>query len=357
MAALPNSVRVPFTGRVNRDGPHLVPHSMAFPSAMMSLKLFLGGKHRTHELSAHNRTWRSDEDYYLHLGISGEGFRFLFDTAEYFRFREEAGARPLCDCFAMEGIPVKLYAAKQVQGIDGVWCDERHMKEMVLNTLVQGWPVMLLGRTASDWVVLATGFEEGGETLAGWTFVPGADMSNKSFAPEDCQYIKDWASGADAVALVTNGPTAVQGREEIILRALNRGKQYLQSSIGHPNGREINFYSEWTSALLDNAYWSKAFSGRPRIDPDIWDLAERRAFVAEFLEEAGQMLKTEALLPASQACHRMHDLMWQINSLCDGEGGQAKLKDPAVRREIVSILNTCRSLDHQAAEVIGKILE
>jgi hypothetical protein len=330
---------------------------MAFPSAMMSLKVFLGGKHRTHELSAHARTWRSDEDYYLHLGLSGEGFRFFFDTAEYFRFVEEGGTQPLYDCFAMEGIPVKVYAAKQVPDIEGIWQDEQHLKELVLGTLNNGYPVLLLGRTASDWVVLATGFEEGGETLVGWTFVLGADMSNKSFAPEDCQYIKDWARGADAAALVTGMPEAVKDRAAIFLRALSRGRRYLQSFIGHPNGKPVNFYNEWTSALQDASFWSKPFSGRPRIDPDIWDLAERRAFVAEFLEEAGQALNTEVLIPASEACHRIHDLMWQINALCDGEDAQGKLRDPAVRREIVSILNTCRGLDHQAAEAIGIAFE
>jgi hypothetical protein len=330
---------------------------MAFPSAMMSLKVFLGGKHRTHELSAHTRTWRSDEDYFLHLGLSGEGFRFLFDTAEYFRFVEEGGAQPIFDCFAMEGIPVKVYAAKQVPGIDGIWQDEQHLKEMVLCTLNNGYPVLLLGRTASDWVVLATGFEEGGETLVGWTFVPGADMSNKSFAPEDCQYIKDWARGTDALALVTGGPEAARDREAIFLRALTRGKRYLQLSAGHPHGGAVNFYNEWIRALEDASFWLKPFSGRPRIDPEIWDFAERRAFVAEFLEEAGQVLKTEVLFPASEACHRMHDLMWQINSLCDGEHAQDKLKDPAVRRDIVSILNTCRDLDLKAAEAIGQVIE
>ncbi len=357
MAALPNSVHVPFSGHINRDGPHLVPHSMAFPSAMMSLKVFLGGIHRTHELSAHNRIWRSDEDYYLHLGLSGEGFRFLFDTAEYFRFVEEGGAQPLYDCFAMEGIPVKVYAANKMQGIEGVFKDEQQLKELVLSTLVTGFPVLLLGRTASDWVVLATGFEDCGETLVGWTFVPGADMSNKSFSPDDCQYIKDWARGTDAAAFITGGPEIAVDREAIFRRALKRGKRYLQLSIGHPHGGAVNFYSEWTSALQDASLWLKPFSGRPRIDPEIWDFAERRAFVAEFLEEAGQVLKTEALAPASEACHRMHDLMWQVNSLCDGEDASGKLKDPAVRREIVSILNTCHDLDLKAAEAIGKVIE
>jgi hypothetical protein len=329
---------------------------MSFPSAMMSLKVLLGGRHRTHELSSHNRTWRSDEDYYLHLGLSGEGFRFLFDTSEYFRFAQEEGAQPLLDCFSMEGIPVKVYAANNVRYTEGVWQDEKQLKELVVGTLNNGYPVLLLGRTASDWVVMATGFEDGGETLVGWTFVPGADMSNKSFSPEDCQYVKDWAHGVDAIALVTGGPDAVKDREDIFLRALSRGKRYLQLPAGHPYGHAVNYYNGWTSALQDTSIWLKPFSGRPHIDPEIWDLAERRAFVAEFLEEAGQVLKTEALSPASEACHRMHDLMWQINSLCDGENASVKLKDPAVRREIVSILNTCRDLDLKAAEAIGQVI-
>ncbi len=354
MTALPNSAHIPFAGSVRRDGPHLIPHSMAFPSAMMSLKVLMGGEHRTHELSAHSRTWRSDEDYYLHLGLSGEGFRFLFDTAEYFRFPEEDGAQPLTDCLDMEGIPAKVYASNNVKGIEGIWRDESHLKELVLGTLKSGYPALLLGRTASDWVVLATGFEKGGETLVGWTFVPGADMSNKSFSPEDCQYIHDWSKGVDAVALVTGTPEAGNNKEAILRRALARGKRFLLKSIGHPNGRDCNFYDEWIKMLQKAPSWPSPHTGRPCIDPDIWDLAERRAFVAEFLEEAGQALKTEAFSPAINACRRMHDLMWRLSSLCDGEDAQTKLNDPAVRKEIISILNTCRDLDHQAAEAIGK---
>ncbi len=356
MPAMPNSVRVPFSGRVLRDGPHLVPHSLAFPSAMMSLKVLMGGNHRTHELSAHQRTWRSDEDYYLHLGLSGEGFRFLFNTAEYFRFAMEEGAQPLLDCLAMEGIPAKVYAAKPAPHINGVWHDEAHLKELVLDTLKGGFPALLLGRTASDWAVLATGYEAGGETLVGWTFVPGADMSNKSFAPEDCQYICDWAQGADAAAIVTGAQDEVKSRQAIFRRALSRGERFLRQPAGQHSGGKSGSYDEWISKMQDGAFWQAPFTGRPGIDPEIWDIAERRAFAAEFLEEAGQELKTQALIPASDSCRRIHDLMWRINGLCDGEDAQAKLKDPAVRREIVSILNTCRDLDIKAADAIGKAL-
>ena len=352
METLTNSVRIPFSGRVMRDGPHLVPHDMAFPSAMMSLKVLMGGQHRTHALSAHGRSWRSDADYYQHLGLSGEGFRFLFDTAEYFRFQEEEGAQPLLDCFAAEGIPVKAYAARPVQGIEGTWRDEAQLMDLVLGTLKSGYPALLLGRTGSDWTVLATGFENGGETLVGWTFVPGADMSNKSFSPEDCQYIMDWSKGVDAAALITGAPGEVKDREVLFRRGLKRGQRFLTQSASHPHGEKTNFYDNWIRTLEDDSFFKAPFTGRPRIDPDIWDLAERRAFAAEFLEEAGQVLHTDVMAPASKALHQIHDLMWKINSLCEGEDAHAKLRDPAVRREIVSILNACRDLDRKAADVI-----
>lgn len=36
------SYRISFQGKVEREGPHLVPHNLAFPSAMTSLHLFMG---------------------------------------------------------------------------------------------------------------------------------------------------------------------------------------------------------------------------------------------------------------------------------------------------------------------------
>ena len=356
MAATPNSVRISYNGSIKRDGPHLVPHSMAFPSAIMSLRVLMGSEHRTHDLSAHGRTWRSDEDYFVHLGLSGEGFRFLFDTAEYFRFAEADGAEPVLDCLRFEGIPAKAYAAKPVQGIESVWRDEAHLVALVTDALRKGNPALILGRTGNDWVLLATGFEQGGDTLVGWMFVPGADMSNKSFSPEDCQYIKDWAKGADAAVIINGVPETTSDKEAIILRALARAKRFLLNSYCHPHGEGCNFYEAWFKALESYAPFQAHFTSRPHIDPDIWDLAERRAFTAGFLEQAGEILKTKAFDSACDAFHQMHDLMWKINSLCEGEDARKKLLDHTIRREIVSILRTCRELDQKVAGIIGEVI-
>lgn len=322
----------------------------------MSLKVLLGGRHRTRLLKAHNRVWREDQDYSFFIGLSGEGFRFMYDAAESFRYQLQEGGWPLHDCFAGEGIPVSIFAARPAGGMEGIWTGEAHLRELVMTTLSLGFPVLILGRTGSDWVLLATGYEDGGDTLVGWTFVPGADMSNKSFAPEDCQYIRDWPKGADAVALVKGMPEAPTNRERIVRRALRRGEEDLRQAISRRQDVLCRFYDVWLDKLANRSFWNRPFTGRPGIDPDIWDLAERRCFCADFLTEASELLSRRELMAGAAAFREIHDLMWSINGLCCGDRAQDKLRDEAVRREIAGIVQACRALDEQAADAIALAL-
>ncbi|MHB1294896.1 MAG: hypothetical protein ACYC4R_07840 [Anaerolineae bacterium] len=355
--ATPSSVRVPARGRLERTGARLVPHDMAFPSAMMSLKVFMGLGHRVGSLEAHNQTWRTDLDYYRHIGLSSEGFRFMYDVAEGFRFQDPFAAEPVRDCLAAEGLPYRLYAAKPLPGLDDVWTSDAALRALAVQHLAQGLPALVLGRNGADWVLLATGYEQGGETLVAWTFVPGNDMTNKSFAPEDCQFVAQWWTGADALILVGE-PTPPNDLAPLFRRALHRGAECLQRAEGHPRGSYVpNFFDAWVATLRDDAYWARPFEGRPSIDPDIWDLAERRAFSADFLVEAMGVLGTDALEPAAAGFHRIHELMWEINALCAGEESTSKLRDPSVRQAIVGIVEQCRTLDQQAAQTIRAVLQ
>ncbi len=77
-----------------------------------------------------------DHDHNLHIGISGEAFRFMFDTAEYFQFPMSVGVAPVRDCFSAIGLQCELYAIKTVDGIDGVFTDEDELKHLVLKRLM-----------------------------------------------------------------------------------------------------------------------------------------------------------------------------------------------------------------------------
>ncbi len=350
----PNSARVPYRGAVAREGAMLVPHSMAFPSAMMSLRVLMGAPHDTHEIAAHGTRWRADHDYNLYMALSGEGFLFLFDMAEYFRFALPDGAGPIADCFRMAGIPVRVYANAEVPGLDGGWPSDGALKALVVENLANGYPALLLGRAGSDRVLLAVGYEDGGDTLIAWTFTPGADMPNKSFAMEDCQYIQNWTPGTDAAALVAGeiASPPMEKRRVLLGRALARGARFLRAPACHPYGEPVNYYANWIDRLRDAAFWASAREGMPYIYPEIWDLAERRFCMAAFLEQVGEMLGTDALDPGIEASAAIHGNMWRIHGLLDGGQGQGSLKRPAVRAEIAGIVEECRGLDLRIADAM-----
>ncbi len=357
MEKLPDSARVAYHGAVAREGAMLVPHSMAFPSAMMSLGVLMGARHDTHEIDMHGMRWRADHDYNLYAALSGEGFRFLFDTAEYFRFALTDGAQPVLDCFRMAGIPVQLYANVEAAGVDGGWASEEQLKTLVLRTLADGFPALLLGRTGNDRVLLAVGYEDGGNTLIAWTFAPGADVPNKSFSMEDCQYIQNWQLGTDAVAAVAGDilPLAAEKKRSTVRQALARGAHFLRAPVCHPYGASVDFYANWTQRLRDEAFWASAFEGFPFIYPEIWDLAERRFCLAAFFEQAGVLLGTDAFGPAIRAGGDVHGNMWRIHALVEGEHGREAIKRPAVRAEIIGVLDACRKLDLAIADTIDTI--
>lgn len=352
MAKKPASIRVPFSGAVDREGPPLVPHTMAFPSAVMSTQVLMGLPHDTHVIGAHNMKWRADHDYNMSLGLSGEGFRFFFDAAEYARFELPEGITPIRDCFDYAGIPVRIHTENMIRDADGMWASDDALKALVLGNLRGGFPCLLLGRASTDQVMLAIGYEDHGETLVAWTFIPGGDMTNKSFSPEDCQFLSNWEQKADAVVLVRGRPQEPEKREEILLRALDRGETFLREQRGAPYGSPVQYYDHWVKMLNDDGYWAGVKEGCPFIYPEIWDLAERRAYSASFLEQAGDRLKTSALEPGVEALNEIHTNMWKIHALIDGENSLEKLKDRAVRMRITEIIEACRRLDEKTAEAI-----
>lgn len=351
------AMRIPFTGAIDREGPSLSPHSMAFPAAMMSLKVLMGLPHETHTIFAHNMQWRADHDDNLYLCLSGEGFRFLFDTAEYFRFQLPEGAEPVRACFAYTGIPVSILSKNAVSGGDGTWETEEELKELVLNTLRAGFPCLLLSRTTMDRVLLAIGYEDAGETLVAWTFVPGGDMTNKSFSPEDCQYIANWWQGTDAALLVLRSPESPQGQDAILRAALERGVRDLRAHESAPYGTQIKYYDKWIATLRDEDFWHTVTDGLPMIDPEIWDLAERRAYSAGFLEQVQALWKTDALQPGIDALNKIHGEMWRIHALIEGEDSLKKLKDPSIRAQIAEIIEGCRMLDETTADALCAYLD
>ena len=300
-----------------------------------------------------------DHDHNLHIGISGEAFRFMFDTAEYFQFPMSVGVAPVRDCFSAIGLQCELYAIKTVDGIDGVFTDEDELKHLVLKNLCDGFPVLLMGHKKIERVILAIGYENYGDTLIAWTFSSGNDIPNKCFSPQDCQYISKWYQDIGAVSLVSeraNRPKA-EVLIDIYRRALIRNERFLRDQRSAPYGVDINYYDNWINGLRDESFWAANITGFPYIYPEIFDLAERRIYGAEFLQRAGDLLCTDKLMQAVHAGNEIHSLMWQIHSIVnEAENGNTALRDWVVRKKIVETLNRCRTLDGITADCITDAL-
>ncbi|MCL2832645.1 MAG: hypothetical protein FWD78_05710 [Treponema sp.] len=349
------TIKIPFNGSIDRGGPALVPHTRAFASALMSLSVLMGAPHDTRAETEHNRTYRADYDYYRHLLVSGEGFLFWQDVWNYLTpalprgshpagFWEPASilpidTRPLLDCFEIAGIRAEIITGQ--------------IGEKTLGNLAQGYPVLLFGGNPGDRILLAIGYRSGGEDLLAWKFSAGDDRQNKSFAPDKCKYISDWTCDVIAVALIKSAPNPPANVKTLLYGALERGAGLLRNDI------ILEAYCGWFTACevcagascAGNSGADMAVQNKvPQVQPQIWDLAERRYYLSKELEEVQRIFGTEQLAPAIRAAKKIHDNMWLINSINRNE--RLALNDAAVRSQIAQILTECRKLDLEIADCI-----
>jgi len=348
---LPESAAVPFSGAIKRDGPPFGPHTRAFASAATSLAVFIGAPHDTDVMTAHDRLWTSDFDYYRHLMVSGEAFLFWRDVLNYFtgelphlpepaetwesKYDGPVDAAPLLDCFEIAGIKADIYSNHPAKNVAGGWDGPRGLSELTLRNLTGGFPVLLLKGEPGDRVMLAVGYEDGGETLLAWTFTAGdRHNTNAEFSAAGCGRERGWTENVVAAALIRSPYQPPGDTSPILLRALSRGAELLRADKNPERFRET--------------FLSK---GKPHIHPEIWDLAERRCYLADALERAADVLKTDALTAAAEACRTIHDSMWKINAVW------SEKKNAAAKEKIAGILSDCMRLDLVIADTITEYLK
>ncbi len=332
----------------NDDNLMITPHDLAFPSAMSTLAAFMGLPLRTRVSTGHGIKWLDIIDHYTQVGISAEGFGFMYNLPDDMRQDGLFGSDPLHDCFSFLGLPHKLYADKSIKAKDDELNSTQEYIDVAASHMARDLPVVVL--TAKNVVILAVGYEDYGTTLRGWLFSGGADNTNKSFDYELCQLIRNWADSA--IAIITVGEScAATDKEAICRRALRRG--YAMLTVEDQTGYGKGIYREWIEQLGSEANFAGDMAGRPYIDPHIWDLAERRAWTSRFVADAQSVIPHVALAEVMAAFDQIHDRMWDINRLCSGNNS-VKLKDFATRSEIISILKECAELDMRAARHIGR---
>lgn len=353
LTTLPESAKIAFAGSINQNGPAFGPHTLAFASAATSLAVLMGAPHDTSVMEAHNTTWRNDNDYYRNLMISGEGFQFWNDVWNYFtdelpplsedhykggsweaNYSGAKDATPILDCFEIAGIKVDVYTNYPVKSIKGGWSNPQALVNLTLCNLADGFPVLLLSGEPGDHIVLATGYENNGETLLAWTFTAGDRLkTNIKFSPAKYKRLKDWTKGVLAAVLIKSPHMPPNDTKPLLCKALSRGAELLRADTNPDRFRET--------------FCGK---GKPHVYPEIWDLAERRCYLGDALERAASEFETDKLKPAIDASRQIHDELWKVHAIWKEK------KTKAAKWQIADILSECRQLDFTIADTIAAFL-
>ncbi len=341
-------------GRIDYEGIMYTPQNMAFPAAVCALKVFMGLGMRTREIHAHNMTWVGNLDYYFQVGVSTEGFGLFYHLPQHVIKHNIFDKEPLKDCLEGEGLQFRLITDPDVQFNKDTYSNGEELIEIITKHLRNNLPALIL--TNENIVILATGFTNNGKTIRGWVFMDGGDNTNKSFDPDYCQFIDNWTETTFALILIFE-PKELKDRKEICINALKRGSAMMSTVDckleGYGYGKAL--YRNWIHAIQDDRNYIGDVKERPYIDPEIWDLAERRAWVANFIGEAKKYIEDEELEQAEVAFMEIHNKMWEINGLCS-EDKVDKLKEKDIRFKIINLIKECETLEEEAAECIKIVL-
>lgn len=357
---LPEYIKIPFTGAIDQEGPALGPHTRAFASAVTSLAVLLGAPHDTSVMTAHNRLWRNDNDYYRYLMVSGEGFLFWHDVLDFFTdalpqfsnasnaaaethynggnweasYNGTNDAAPILDCFEIAGIKAELYSNYPSKGVKSGWSDTQTLEDMTLCNLARGFPVLLFSGEPGDRIILATGYENNGESLLAWTFTAGDRIkTNTKFSPAKCKRVKDWTENILVALLIKSSFTPPKDIKPLLTKALARGAEMLRLDT-NPDRFRDTFYG----------------TGKPHLTPEIWDLAERRCYLADALVRTAEVFGTDKLTAAIEAGRQIHDNMWKVYAIWKEK------KTKMAKKQIADILDESRQLDLKIADTITSFL-
>jgi len=342
---------------IRKQTKHRMPtHAMGFPAMMAAARAFMGMPPRIepHHVETHNITFAWDLDYYFHVGVSTEGFGMFYDLPQAVIANNYWDGEPLRDCFAAEGIKYRLLAEDGCILKDGLLIDE-NIEATIQGHLKKDLPLIILYN--ANQYLFVTGMCENNMQLLAYPFTDGGNKNAAINMQRSSRLYQNWNDNIGAIIL-SDGTTQPVPRKKIILKALRHGYEMLTETkpTYHDYGYGDNLYTSWISYIDNDGNYKTQRDSERYISPEWCDMAERRAWTAEFFIEAKEYIGQGRLKAAREAFMKIHDNMWRINNMVSG-GNAGKLLERETRDKIIAILGQCRELDHQAADNIKSVLE
>ena len=256
--------------------------------------------------------------------------------------------------------------------------NEALFRQKIIQSIQKGRPVIAYGVVGPPEPALICGYDEDGAALVGWSFFPTFPDFNQGvvFEAGGCFRKGDWFKDTESLVLVGEREFR-QPLGELYWGALEWALQVTRVPIVRPgadapeNFRErangLAAYDAWADHLLREEDFPANDEKILRQRHDVHNgavgaVAEARWYGALFLIQAIEILHysmAEDLLHAAAFYTAEHDLMWKIWDLAGGNGNPEAYRifaDPAVRRQMVSIIQEARRKDAQAAEHIQMAL-
>jgi hypothetical protein len=352
------------------EGGPRCPEDIPFPSVMRALMEYFGERDLGCRSSCRLQPGYSTTcSYSFFVGVSGVASFLSWkpgwegDNVEIMYMSDDPRA-PFDRAFRATGYEY------QVVGVEEGRDNEVFFRQRIIESIQEGRPVLAFGPIGPPESAIITGYDESGGVLIGWSFFQNIPEFNAGveFEPSGQFRKRGWFDYQPGFSFILIGQKKPKPPlSETYRQALEWMVQVTRTPVtfgDRQNG--LAAYTAWADQLLrDGDFPNDEAVLRQRHgvhDNVVGMVAEARAYGAQFLAGMADHIDThihrdmvEPLLHAAACYAGEHALMWNLWDLAGGIGNPDAYRhfaDPAVRRQMVPILEQARDRDAQAADHI-----
>lgn len=373
MATVPHRLVLESVPRVGfYEGGPACPEDIPFPSVMRALMEYFNeedfGCRSRHTLKPGCKVSCS---YAFYLGVSGVASFLSWkpgwedDNVEIMYMSDDPRV-PFDRAFQAVGYEYEIV------GVEADRDNEALSRRRIIESIQAGRPVLAFGPIGPPEAAIVTGYDEGGDVLIGWSFFQNFPEFNAGveFEPSGQFRKRDWFSYPPGFSFIVIGQKQPRPPlSETYRRALEWMVQVARTPVtfgDRHNG--LAAYTAWAEHLMhDEDFPNDEAILRQRHDVHnsvVGIVAEARWLGSQFLIQASDpdilhYRMAEDLLHAAACYAAEHDLMWRLWDLAGGNGNPDAYRhfaDPAVRRQMVPLIQQARDKDAQGIEYIMQAL-
>ena len=321
-------------------------------------------------------------EYQEILCISGRAFKICWNDEMFFwdRFADEPDADP--EYYLRNDYETAVGAVEAIGYESGITINgecahpetnastgrregNQAVRGLVLGSIREGRPVVASlsvsgTRWAPEWSLI-TGYDDGGDTLIGWSCFQNEEREKEEleFEPEGCFRKRDWEKDALAVVRISGTKAQASEGESPGRKVLEYGIDLSRGSISGNESWGVETYERWACAVEDEeneTVTEDVLKGRLQYHTRfIGHLAAQKWYASSYLRDMEKRVWSDSdVLHAAGNYVTIHELMWECWKVAGGYWRDPipeveKFRDVGARREITGIIREAGKLDQAAA--------